>query len=128
MSLQSDFEAKFPSLTPLNQEIFDSAVDTYPCIYGAVYCETGCTQVQLCDNQIILYLVAHLYVIDLRAESAGSGGSSPINNVASKSVGDESISFQYGADMSNNALFFSTTRYGQRYLILTQKNLGAVFV
>lgn len=127
MSLQSDFEARFPEFVPLNQAAFDSAVAQQPCIYNAVYCTQDCTQLQLCDNEIILYLIAHLYALDT---VASGGGTAPgaINNVASKSVGDESIGYQYG-DTNSNTLFFNTTRYGQRYLLLTQKNqVGGYFV
>lgn len=127
MSLQSDFEAKFPEFVPLDQTIFDNAVEMYPCIYGAQYCESNCNQCQLCDNQIILYLIAHLYWIDSRT-FGGNPSQSPVNNVSSKTVRDESVSFQYG-DTDNNTLFFNTSKYGQRYLILTQKNaVGGYFV
>lgn len=67
-------------------------------------------------------LLAHLLTIDV------STGSVSIKNVASQSVG--SVSESYVASSSTGGLydFFGSTKYGQRFLLLTSHSRGPRFV
>lgn len=114
----AELVARFPEFNESDVANYINGINAaWPCIYGGEYGVTSC------QDEIILNLAAHLYAID----SGRGSSSSPVNSVASKSVGDESTSYNY-ADMSSKELFFSTTRYGQRYWLLISFRSGAVFV
>lgn len=116
MALIDDFKARFP-------EFDTSVVDQYlpildavwPCYYGRPY--------ESCDQEAILNLVAHLLVGEVSTSKAST------QIVASKSVGSVSTSF-VAASHSGGAGFdyFSTTKYGQRFWMLTRHNYGGVAV
>ena len=123
MSLNSDFEAEFPELLPLDNDIYNNAVNKYPLFDGRVYDET----VDNKDNIIILYLIAHLYYSKLR----NSGSPNPqevAKDISSKSVGSVSVTYNTPQNTTNRQAYFMTTSYGQQYLIMTYNNFGAVFV
>lgn len=116
MALIDDFKARFPE--------FDcAAVDQYipiiepvwPCYYGGSY--------EDCGVEIILNLVAHIMV------GEKSGNSETIKDEQSKSVG--SVSATYATGMASSSFrddWLRSTKYGQRYLMLTRSRMGAVFV
>lgn len=115
MALVDDIKARFPEF---DAAVVDQYVPTlapvWPCYYGGDYD-------QPCDREIILNLVAHL----LTGEQAASQSAS--RSAQSKSVG--SVSVSYGTAESNRtADFFLTTKYGQRFMMLTQSNIGGAFV
>lgn len=117
MSLKGDFKERFP-------EFDNQAVDTawpgleslWPCVYGGSYTEGESN----CDNEAILYLNAHLFKVDQ--------GSGPAFVSTSKSVGSVSSTSLIDPNLSADKSFFSSTKYGQRYLLLTQHRHGACFV
>lgn len=117
MALIDDFRDRFPE--------FDAAVvDQYlpilepiwPCYYGGEY-------VTDCDKEVVLNLVAHLLTTETQA------GSSNVQTVQSKSVGNVSASYVAGyASTSERMQWFRSTKYGSRYLLLTRSRQGGVFV
>lgn len=115
--LATDLTTRFPELDATTVATYLAGINlALPCMYGGVY------GVNACDNEIILNLAAHLLVLDSAATS------SPVNSIASKSVGSVSVSYSVG-DITNNALFFNATRYGQRFMMLVSKNsVGGFFV
>jgi hypothetical protein len=112
-----DFKARFPE--------FDTAqVDALvPTLEGVYPCYTGWTYEGVCGKEIVLQLVAHLFVIET------SSGPSNVRTTDSKTVGNVSVSYSggYQGD-SKDWDFFSSTKYGKRYLFLIEGNGGAVFV
>ena len=117
MALIDDFKTRFP-------EFDTSAVDaawagleaSWPCLYGGQY------DVSDCDDEIILNLIAHLFVIGQRTNSAPSLLS------ASKSVGSVSVSNYINQSMTNREAFFSSSKYGQQFTMMTQFRQGTTFV
>jgi hypothetical protein len=113
MTIQTDFEARFPSI-PWVEEI----ASTWP--------SYTCLEYNDKNKEAILNLIAHLLTL---ASAPGAGGGTPARNVASKSVGSVSVSYEATAGQSSNiASWFNTTRYGQVYWLLTGRRIGARFV
>jgi hypothetical protein len=117
MSLIDDFKARFPEF---DVDVVDQYIPilegVYPCYYGGDYSD-------LCDKEIILNLLGHLLVSETKA------GTGNVKSTQSKSVGNVSISYSAGyASTSERMAWFKTTRYGSRYLLLTRKRQGGVFV
>ena len=109
MTIQADFEARFPSITWV--ESVASTWTAYTCLaYGDS------------TKEAILNLIAHLLVL----ESAPGTGSA--RTAESKSVGSVSVSYGSASSSSNLATFFNSTRYGQKYWMLTGRQVGARFV
>lgn len=110
MTIQTDFEARFP-LIPWVEEI------------ASTWIYYTCLQYSDSTKEAILNLIAHLLTL---ATLPGSGSS---RNVASKSVGSVSVSYEASATQSSNlASWYNTTRYGQVYWMLTGRRVGARFV
>lgn len=110
MSIQDDFEARFP-LIPWVEEI------------ASTWIYYTCLQYSDSTKEAILNLIAHLLTL---AALPGTGSS---RNVASKSVGSVSVSYEASATQSSNlASWYNTTRYGQVYWMLTGRRVGARFV
>lgn len=117
MALIDDFKARFP-------EFDTSTVDTYipilepiwPCYWGGQYTAP-------CGQEIVLNLLAHMLTSEI------SAGAETLKTVNSKSVGNVSVSYSegYAATSERNA-WLKTTKYGMRYLLLTSRRQGAVFV
>lgn len=111
-----DFKSRFPD--------FDSAqVDTYlpilepvwPCYYGGTY--------EGCGVEIVLNLLAHMLVSETNASS------SSVQRIQSKSVGSVSASYAAGvAATSERNEWLKTTKYGVRYMMLTRRRQGGIFV
>ena len=116
MALIDDFKTRFPNFdTTTVDEVLPTLENVWPCYYGGSYNLE-------CDKEIILNLLAHLFI----SETASSNES--IKGVASKSVGSVSTSYVANSQQNSNTDFFNTTKYGQRYIMLTSKNAGGVFV
>lgn len=117
MAFVDDFKARFPE--------FDTArVDAVvPTLEGVYPCYTGWSYNSDCGKEIILQLVAHLFVVE------ESSGSSNVKSTQSKSVGNVSITYTQGYQGGGKDWdFFSTTKYGKKYLLLISRNYGGVFV
>ena len=117
MPIIDDFTGRFPE--------FDIAiVDQYlPILEPLWSCYWGGSYDEPCGKEIVLNLIAHLIVGET---TAGSGN---IKEVQSKSVGSVSVSYSPGvAPSSARNVWLNTTRYGSRYLLLTSRPVGGIFV
>jgi hypothetical protein len=113
MALIDDFKAKFPEFDSATVDsFFPSLEDEYICYFN---CEYGMSQ---CGDVAILYLLAHLFALSSNA----SGGSAPSKDVASKSVGSVSVSYVQARENGSFSIFWGSTRYGQRFLMLRNKD------
>lgn len=117
MSLIDDFKARFPSPE------FDTAyVDTHlpileevwPCYYGGGY--------TACNKEIVLNLIAHLMWVDTRASATS------VRETASRSVGSVSVSYVASKTTSELDDFFGSSKYGQRFMLLTRTRRKVFFV
>lgn len=108
MSIQDDFESRFPSIPWV--EAVASSWTAYTCLgYEG-------------NQEAILNLIAHLLVLE---SQPGTGSA---RTAESKSVGSVSVSYGSASSGSNLATFFNSTRYGQRFWLLTGRQVGARFV
>lgn len=109
MTIKSDFEARFPAIPW--QDPPASSWTAYTCL-----------EYNDKNKEAILNLIAHLIAIE---SQPGTGSS---RTAESKSVGSVSVSYGSASSGSNLATFFNSTRYGQRYWLLTGRQVGARFV
>lgn len=115
MAFIDDFKSRFPEFSVGNVNLYIPTLETvYPCYYGGDYAVA-------CDKEIILNLVAHLLVSEINTASSATYPES------SRSVGSVSQSFNNGT-ISQGKTFLMATKYGQKYLFLTSRNSGAIFV
>lgn len=113
MSIQDDFEARFPNIPWV-----EAIASTWPAY--------TCLQYNDQNKEAILNLIAHLLTL---ASAPGTSGGGPARNVASKTVGSVSVSYEATAgNTSSLASWYSTTMYGQVYWLLTGRRVGARFV
>lgn len=112
MSIQTDFEARFANANPPIVWV-DAVANSWPSYTCLAY--EG-------HEEAILNLIAHLLVID---SLPGTGSA---RTAESKSVGSVSVSYGSATSSSNLATFFNSTRYGQKYWLLTGRQVGARFV
>ena len=116
MALIADFKARFPEFPEATVDTWIPILDPiWPCYYGGSYENT-------CDQEIILNLLAHLMIFE-----SSTSDEAP-RSIMSQSVGDVSQTFSSRSDAGVNSDFFSSTRYGARFLLLITKNIGARFV
>lgn len=114
MTVIADFKTRFP-------EFSTSQVDTYlpiqielwPCFWGGDY--------EDCGVEIVLNLLAHLLV---QETTSGTGA---LKDENSKSVGNVSASYNIETK-SERALWFRSTKYGMKFLLLTMHDHGGSFV
>lgn len=116
MALLDDFKARFREFDEATVDQLVPVLDgVWPSYYGDEY--------DADSKEIILNLVAHLLVVET------SEGSDPLKGVVSQSVGSVSLSFDQGAQSSGHMSdFFASTKYGKRFLMLTQFRHGGAFV
>jgi hypothetical protein len=117
MSLTDDFIARFPELDAIKAaDIIPTLTTVWPCYYGGDYA-------QECDQEAILNLLAHLFLSETKASTGSTKG------VASKSVRGLSVSYVAASGGSGEEHdFYASSKYGQRFLMLTRTNSGGVFV
>lgn len=115
MSLISDFKARFP-------EFSEAVVDQYIPILEPVWSCYFAGSYTNCNREVVLNLLAHLMVIET---NQGTGG---LKSTNSRSVGSVSESYSSSTTTGKNADFFKTTKYGQRFMMLTKFRSGGVFV
>lgn len=117
MAILDEFKTRFPEFDAATADQYIPILEPiWPCYYGGEY-ETAC------DKEIILNLLAHLLVNET---ATGSGN---VKSTQSKSVGNVSISYSNGyAPTSERLDWLGRTKYGMRYIMLTRKRQGAVFV
>ena len=115
MALIDDFKSRFPEFdTAVVDQYLPILEDVWPCYYGQEYAA--------CNKEIVLNLVAHLVVIESAPNAA------PVKEESSRSVGSVSVSFEARASANNLSDFFGSTKYGQKYLLLTSTRRRAFFV
>ena len=112
------FKQRFPEIdTTLIDAKFPFAVEEIKCYYEQTCLGDECNELAICMG------IAHLIVLD------GKTSSSPLKDVASRSVDGTSITYVQSASTGDTSLFFSSTKYGQRFLQLTQScSYGVAFV
>lgn len=116
MALIDDFKARFPEFdTAVVDQYFPVVEQVYQCYYG------GDVNVP-CEKEAVLNLIAHLIVLEERTKQ------SALRTTSSRAAGSVSLSYESSANGRNTSGFFDTTKYGQRFLVLTQHNIGAYFV
>jgi len=118
-----EFKLRFPEFAAVPDGrvdlfIADATIELCPTRWGARY-EKG-----------LAYLAAHYLAIALKNEAAGGAGST-VSPLASRSVGDVSVSFATGSSGSagKGEEFYNSTAYGQEYWALMQLvGIGVVVV
>lgn len=117
MALIDDFKTKFPEFDSADVDAAWASLDgEWQCYFGYGYGSAAC------NDQAILYLIAHLY-------SSNTTGNSPTKDVMSKTVGSVSVSYAQAKENDRFSLFFGSTKYGQRFLMLTNRlAVGGYFV
>lgn len=126
--MRPNFEAKFPEINFEDNE-WNLAVGLYPCFYGVEW------DTSTCDDNIILYLLAHL-IITIQQQQGKTGASvGAVGNgrVQSKSVGNVSVGYAitpFSVEQELKYGEFMTTSYGKIYLTLLKNNyhFGGIFV
>ena len=113
--LIDDFKARFP--------VFDFAkydaninilADVWPFYYGGAYPD---------DQEIILNLIAHMLISEESAKSSTN------KDISSTSAGNVSLSFAaLSPSSSERSDWLRSTKYGQKYLMLTRSRAGGFFV
>lgn len=116
MAVLDDFKSRFPEFdTAVADQYVPILADVWPCYYGGRY--------EDCGKEIVLNLLAHLVV---QESNPGSGN---VKSTESQSVGNVSVSYSGGTATGGERYdFWKTTKYGNRFLILTQHNRGGVWV
>lgn len=109
MTIQTDFEARFPTIPW--QPWVESVWPSYTCL-----------EYNDKNKEAILNLIAHLLVLE------GMPGTGSARTEESKSVGSVSVSYGSASSDGSLATFFNSTRYGQRFWLLTGRQVGARFL
>jgi len=112
MSLLTDFKARFPAFNPVD-------VGTYMPVVEPVWSSYYNKPYDI-NKEAVLNLVAHLITLEI------SAGAAAVQNEQSKSVGSISVSYAQPSQTGTLSDFFSSTKYGQRFLLLTAHQFGAV--
>ena len=116
MALIDDFKCRFPEFEVADADLYIPILEpVWPCYYGGSY--------EGCGVEIILNLLAHLLVGEISEGSDSERASSSI------SVGNVSESFEaLSASTSDRLDWLRSTKYGQRYIMLTKSRRGGCFV
>lgn len=113
MTIQTDFEERFANIVP--PIVWQSWVES-------VWPSYTCLEYNDKNKEAILNLIAHLLVLD------SLPGSASARTEESKAVGSVSVSYGSASSDGNLATFFNSTRYGQRFWLLTGRQVGARFL
>jgi hypothetical protein len=115
----ADFKVRFPEFI----SVADSRIQLF-----IVDAELELNVLKWCDryDKGISYLTAHYLSIALKTATGLTGS---VNPVASRSVGDVSISFANKSSESQTEAYYNSTVYGQEYWNMLQfVGLGAAVV
>ncbi len=111
MALIDDFKNRFTEFPTSVVDIYIPILEpVWPCYYDKPYVD--------CNIEAILNLVAHLMTLE-------TSGSSAMQLESSKSVG--SVSTSYVAPTAS-ANMYASTKYGQRFNLLTGAMYGGIAV
>lgn len=117
MAFIDDFKLRFPDIDTITVDKYFPLNETsYNYYYNVNYGD------DLRTDEAILFLMAHLITTE------SSAGSSPIKDTQSKSVDGVSVAYTPIATTSGQDQFFMSTKYGQKFLQLTQFGYGGRFV
>ena len=119
MALIDDFKTRFPEFEA------DKVDELLPTFEGVWQCYYGGDYSRKCEREIILNLLAHLFV---EASSTSVEGT---KETASETVGNVSVSYVSGAasgGMNRLWPYFGSTKYGKQFLFLINRFSGAKFV
>ena len=113
----SDIRARFPEFAQTDQARIQVFIDD-------AYIQMGNTLSEQCSKRSLLtaYLTAHLLK---RALQTASGGGTAPGPLASRSVGDVSVSFGLPETKNQTDAYYLSTSYGQEYLRLLKRFVGA---
>lgn len=116
MPLLDDFKARFPQIDTATADTYVPLIEPeYRAYYNREYNDA--------NKEAILHLIAHFVVL----ESSDGGDGESVQPKASQAAGGVSESWR--APSHSGGLFhdmFSTTRYGQRFLMLIAHKGGGV--
>ena len=121
MALIDDFKTRFPEFnTGTVDSYFPVLESMWPSYYNVTYREN--------TREAVLNLLAHLLVSETEAASVGGAGASFAES--SRSVDGVSVSFIVppAAQDSASYSYWATTRYGQRFWLLSRTRYGGVAV
>lgn len=108
MALIDDFKAKFPEFDESAVDAQWSSLDEeWSCYFNWKYGDESC------KDQAILYLIAHIFAANNKEGTSKS--------TASKAVGSVSVSYNASGFTQSFDIWLNTTKYGQRFLMLTQR-------
>lgn len=114
MALADDLRQRFPELDAEQIVTYAPILEpVYPAYFVGNYSAAK-------DREIIHNLLAHLLIMETR-NTNGAG----VRTVVSRTVGSVSESYADNSSKSQQAEFFSSTKYGQRFLLLTSYRRGA---
>jgi len=117
MSELTDFKTLFPQFdAALVDAAFPALLNLRILYYPSVYGGSQNT------NTAILYLIAHLFVVDQTPSDT------QINQLSSSATDSVSGSFRFKQDTSDFISFFSATKYGQQFLQAIKKRQGGFFI
>ncbi len=117
MAIIDDFKARFPEFDDAVVDQWLPILETvWPSYYGRPYDDSS--------KEAILNLIAHLLTIEI----APGGGSFATKGVASQSVGSVSESYVASTQSGYDYDFYGWSKYGQRFMLLTARFRGPVFV
>jgi len=120
MSLLDDFKARFANDENLDLTEIENNWQAYDPVWQCYYCvEYG---VNACQDEAIYQLIAHM------SASEESDTGAPIKGVQSKSWGSESVTYGQVNNTGEYYSWLNSTKYGQRFYILTLSNQGGFFV
>lgn len=115
MALIDDFKTRFPEFPSATVDsYFPVLEEVWPAYYNTTY--------QASTKEAVLNLLAHLLV----GETSTSPGT--VGTVQSKSAGGVSVSYAAPQSISQMQSMFGSTKYGQRFMLLTRRNYGGVAV
>jgi len=115
----TSFKTRFPEIDPVIVDAkFQFAIDEANCYY-----EGSCLG-DTCNESAMCMLVAHLIIVDDTKTSA------PFKDKASQAADGVSVSYVAGiTDPSDINIFFGSSKYGQRFLILVKPcGMGGFFI
>jgi len=118
VALIDDFKARFTEFETATVDTYLPILEpVYPAYYALEYTASAVTK------EATLNLLAHLLTIEM------SGSADSTKNIQSQSVGSVSVSYanitQAGGELFD---FFSSTKYGQRFMLLTRNRYGGIAV
>ena len=116
MALVDDFQARFQGAFTSEQiqYVLPIYADNWQCYYGGEYNQ--------CNQEIVLNLIAHLMVVDSRPSTAAT------RETTSRSADGVAVSYKASSGNSELSDFFGSTKYGQRFMLLTSTRRRAYFV